>query len=218
MPGEGQVLNVGKQPVTHGFDQGFGSPGVVYAEGVLAGHLKNGNNQNGQRHDPKVLSQIGKTADGIYGIHHKGGIVRLLAAQCAVHRCTNDLRLEHICQGGYTGRQNGNQKIPFCTFHKLPQKGELFPALWILFFWFHRFSPFLYVGLHGGSVRQILGLQNAKRAQAEACALKRLDDKKSTGKYTRSETFSVCCFELNDIQHETHSFLFGIFCIIALLR
>ena len=145
VPGEGEMLNVGKQPVTHGFDQSFGSSGIVHTEGVLAGHLKNGYDQNGQRHDPQVLSQIGKSADGIHNIHYKGRIICLLAAQCAVHRSADDLGLEHICQGCDTGCQNGNKEVPFRSFHKLPQKGEFLPALWVVFLGFHVFSPFLYV-------------------------------------------------------------------------
>lgn len=55
---------------------------------------------------------------------------------------------------------------------------------------------------------------NEKRAQTKVCALKK--PVKILHEHPRSETSAICdCVSLNnDIQHEIHSFLFGIFCII----
>ena len=110
------MLNVGKQAVTHGFDQGFGSPGVVHAEGVLAHNLDYSHRQDGEGHDPKVLPQITEAANGIYRIHNKSRDVAFLAAQSAVYRRADDLGLEHIRQRRYAGSQHGHQKVPLCSF------------------------------------------------------------------------------------------------------
>lgn len=77
------------------------------------------------------------------------------------------------------------------------------------------FSPFLYFKSSGWvspgrNDRKI----DAKRAQAEACALN-LSVIKSAHESPGSETSTVFVFKLNHIQHEAHSFLFCIFCIIA---
>jgi hypothetical protein len=56
--------------------------------------------------------------------------------------------------------------------------------------------------------------KSTKRAQTEACALKKSVTKLSQTT-TRSETSDHCVKKLNHVQHEIHSFLFSIFCIIA---
>ena len=66
MPGEGKVLDMGKEPVPHSFDQCFGSFGVIYPEGVLADYLTHGDCNDGKRHDPKIFSKISKAAETFY--------------------------------------------------------------------------------------------------------------------------------------------------------
>ena len=52
VPSVGQTLNVGKQLVTHGFDQSFGGSGIVHTEGVLGNHMKTADDQDSHGHDP----------------------------------------------------------------------------------------------------------------------------------------------------------------------
>ena len=120
---------MGKQLVPHGLDQGFGSGGVVHPEDVLAGHLEYRHHQNGDRHDPQVLPKVSEASDGIHRVHNEGGIIRFLAAQGAVHRCSNDLGLQHIRQCRHTGSQYGHEEVPFRPVQELPQKREFFPVL-----------------------------------------------------------------------------------------
>ena len=50
------------------------------------------------------------------GIGHPSEYLPLFAAQGAVHRGADDLRLEHICQCRHTGSQDGHKKVPFGAF------------------------------------------------------------------------------------------------------
>ena len=145
VPGEGEMLDVGKQLVPHRFDQSLRGFGVVHPEGVVAEHLEYRNHQDGSCHDPQVLPEVRKAANGIYQIHHEFGIIRFLTAQGAVNSGPDDLGLEHIRQGRHTGSQNGHQKIAFCSFQELPQKREVFLLLGTCLIRCHeRISPFPY--------------------------------------------------------------------------
>ena len=66
------MLDMGKQSIPHGFHQSFRSFGIVDTEGILADHLHHRHCQNGQGHDPKMLSQIRKSAHCVYRTHDKG--------------------------------------------------------------------------------------------------------------------------------------------------
>ena len=113
VPGEGQPLDVGEQPVPHGLDQGLGGLGIEHPEGILGHHLEHSHENNRQSHDPKMLSQIGETADAVHKIHYKSREVSFLAADGTVHGGPNDLGLDHIRQGRHAGREDRCQKKPF---------------------------------------------------------------------------------------------------------
>ena len=107
---------MGEQLIAHGFDQGFRSLGIKYPEQKLGRYLHRGNNDYCQRQNPHMLSQIGKTTDAVYKIHNKTGKISFFPPDGAVHRRTNDLRLQHICQCGNGRRQNTDSKKPLGTF------------------------------------------------------------------------------------------------------
>ena len=172
---------MGKQLIPHGFDQGFRCLGIEYPEGILADHLEHRHHQHSCRHDPKMLSQIGKAADGIDRIHYESREVTLLAAQSAVHRSTDDLGLEHIRQSCHRCRQDGYQKVALGAFQELPQKRQLFPLLRTCFIGCHEYPSILCIS-HLPRLGQTgqNRFKDAKRAQTKVCALKKAREKPYT--------------------------------------
>lgn len=112
VPGEGQTLNVGKQPVPHGLDQSLRGLRIVHPEGILGEDLHRCHGDHRQGHDPKILPQIGKAPDPLHKLHNKPGEIPLLPSKGAVHRRPDDLGLEHIRQGRNSGAEDAHQEIP----------------------------------------------------------------------------------------------------------
>ena len=133
--------NMRKQVIAHGLDQCFRSLGIVNTEAVLAGHLENCHNDHRQSHEPQISAQVAPSADAVYKLHHNSRKIPFLTADGAVHRCTDDLRLQHICQGRHRRRQNCHQKIPLGSPQKLPEQLQFISFLSIFILCVHtRFS------------------------------------------------------------------------------
>jgi hypothetical protein len=58
MPGEGEMFNVNKKVVAHGFSQCFSTLSVAYAEKILEDNHKNRGNYNGKCHYPKIICDM----------------------------------------------------------------------------------------------------------------------------------------------------------------
>ena len=188
--------NVGKQIIPHGFNQGFRSLGVINAETILACHLKRRDDHDRQGHQPQILSQIGKTANAVNKIHNKGRKIPFLTADGAIHCGADDLRLQHIRQRGHRRRQNRHQKIPLRSPQKLPQQLQFFLILAFCILCEHTHFSF-----------SQNCLQNAKRAQAEACALWYHTGRIDLPCPCRSQASNILMAVTNNDQHTLSSFL-----------
>ena len=105
---------------------------MVSAALVLLTRKEYRHEDDGKGHDPEMFTQVGKTADPVHGIHNEAGEIRFLAADGAVHRCADDLGLNHIRQGGDAGRQDAQQEEPLRAPQKLPHQGQMV-LIWLMF-------------------------------------------------------------------------------------
>ena len=137
MPGIGQALNVAEDLVTHGFDQGLRTLGIVHPEDILGRNLHQSHRHNGKSHHPQVLPQVGKASQAVHKIHDKAGKVPLLSPNGAVHRRPDDLRIHHIRKSGDPRRQQTDGKVPLRAPKEPPQQRPLLPRFFLHFLCFH---------------------------------------------------------------------------------
>ena len=109
-------------PVAHGLDKPFGSLVIENYHEKLRCSPEKRNHDQCQCHDPKLLSQMGKSPECIYDPHDPCRIIRLQSSDGIVNRHTKDLRGQHVCQGN-DGRSKDSQhkqmQAPFQEPHQM---------------------------------------------------------------------------------------------------
>ena len=122
VPGEGQVLDVGIEGITHGFGEGFRRTGIAHQEAILAEDFQQRHGQDGQAHDPQVFAQVFKAADAVDDIHHSRAEGGGIAADGVIDCGADDLRGEHIRQGSDGRHEDADDKQRFAAFEELPDE------------------------------------------------------------------------------------------------
>ena len=129
--------------IPHGLGQGLGPLGVVHPEAVLGQDLHPRHDQDGHRHDPDVLAQVGKAAEAVHQGLHIGRETGLLPAQGVIHRHADDLGADHVRQGSHRRGQHADDEKQLAALEKAPQQLplEAFFFFCLLFrFGFHDFT------------------------------------------------------------------------------
>ena len=111
MPGKGQPLDMGEQPITHSLHQALRPPCVKKHEQIAESHRKQRHNHQQATDQPEPVTKIAHAANRSYPVHQKFRQFQLVITQNTVNRGSYQLRREHIQPRYAQRRKNTDYKI-----------------------------------------------------------------------------------------------------------